>query len=134
MATEATPGAGTLTAAGIAPWAEGDQPTLTLSDVQYAPVSADALGANTLVAAVPAQRIRVLALVLVASGGANTVQSHSDAGGAALTAAMDLGDNRQMTLPYNPAGWCQTIGGESLTLDLAVATLVAGLLTYVLAG
>jgi hypothetical protein len=132
MATEATPGTGVLTATGIAPWAEGDLPTVSLSEVQYAVVAADALGSNTLVAGVDGGRIRLAFLVLVASGGANTVQLQSG-GGAALTAAMDIGNNGQLILSYNPAGWCRTVAGEPLILDLSDATSVAGMLGYVLA-
>lgn len=133
MATEATPGTGALTVEGFAPWAEGDLPTVSLSEVQRAVVSADALGANTLVDAVAGKRIRVLSLVLVASGGTNTVQLESD-GGAVLMGASDIGNNGQLILPYNPAGWCQTVGGEALILDLSDAALVAGVIGYTLAG
>ncbi len=101
-----------------------------LSEAQYAVVAASASD-NTLVAAVTSKSIRVIALALVASGGANTVRLESDTGGTALTGAMDLGDNLQLVLPYNPAGWCQTAAGKLLNLELGATTSVAGLLTYV---
>jgi hypothetical protein len=127
-----TPGVGAVVAAGLAPWAEADRPPLTFSEVQRAAISADQLGVNELVAGVADQRIRVLALVLVASGGANTVTLSNPA--ATLIAAVDIANNGQLVLPYNRAGWCQTtVPGEPLNLGLSDAALVAGMLTYVLA-
>lgn len=99
--------------------------------VKRAAVAASTQGDNTLVAAVAGKAIRVLALVLVASGGANTVRLESDAGGTALTGQMDIGDNGQLVLPYNPAGWVATAAGELLNLELSAATAVAGVVIYV---
>ena len=103
------------------------------SEVQYAAVAATALGDNTLVAAAvaPTRRIRVVSLVLVASGGANSVRLESAASGTALTGVMDIIDNGQLVLPYHPAGWCETAAGELLNLELSAATAVGGVLGYV---
>ncbi len=101
------------------------------SEVQYAVVSAATGGDNTLVAAVTDKQIRVIALVLVASGGANTVRLESDASGTALTGQMDIIDNGQLILPYNPAGWCETASAKLLNLELSTNTTVAGVLDYV---
>lgn len=102
------------------------------SDVQRAAVAAASSGDNTLVAAVAGKRIRVLALVLVASGGANSVRLESAAGGTALSGVMDLVSDGQLVLPYNAAGWCETVAAELLNLELSAATAVAGLLLYAL--
>lgn len=99
--------------------------------VKQAAIAAATSGDNTLVAAVTGKSIRVLAMVLVASGGANTARLESGAGGTALTGQMDITDNGQLVLPYNPAGWCATVAGELLNLELSGATAVAGCLTYV---
>jgi hypothetical protein len=99
--------------------------------VKRAAVAAATSGDNTLVAAVAGKAIRVLALVLVASGGAISVRLESDAGGAALTGVMDIADNGQLVLPYNPAGWAVTVAGELLNLELSAATAVGGVLLYV---
>lgn len=99
--------------------------------VKRAAFSAATSGNNTLVAAVAGKVIRVLALVLVASGGANTVRLESDADGTALTGQMDLAADGQLVLPYNPAGWAQTVAGELLNLELSAATAVAGVVVYV---
>lgn len=102
------------------------------SAVQFAAIQAAALGDNTLVAAVAGKRIRVLSLVLVASGGVNTVRLESGAGGTALTGLMDLVAEGQLVLPFNPAGWCETAVAALLNLELSAATAVAGMLAYVL--
>jgi hypothetical protein len=101
------------------------------SEAQYAAVSAADLGDNTLVAAVTARQLRVLAFVLVAAGGANTVRFESGAGGTALTGQMDLAADGQLVAPYNPAGWFETAAGALLNLELSAATLVAGFLVYI---
>lgn len=101
------------------------------SEVQYAEIAAAAAGDNTLVAAVTGKRIRVLACALVASGGANTIRFESDAGGTALTGQMNLAADGQLVLPYNPAGWFETVAAELLNLELSAATSVDGALSYV---
>jgi hypothetical protein len=129
--TAPAPGVGEVTAAGLAPILENTPPTLALSEVLYAAVSADALGANELVAGVAGLRIRVVSLVLVASGGANTVHL---VGEVVLTGDMDIANNGQLILPYQPAGWCEGGTGEPLELNLSDATLVGGVIGYTLAG
>ena len=101
------------------------------SEVQYAAVAASTGGDNTLVLAVASKKVRVLALALVASGGANTVRLESDASGTALTGQMDIISDGQLVLPYNPAGWCETAAGKLLNLELSAGTSVAGMLAYV---
>lgn len=101
------------------------------SEAQYAVISASTGGNNTLVAAVTGKKIRVIAAVLVASGGANTIRFESAADGTALTGQMDIADNGQLVLPYNGDGWFQSdVVSELLNLELSDATLVAGMLTY----
>ena len=100
------------------------------SEIQYAVVAATAAGDNTLVAAVTGKRIRVHALFVVASGGANSVRLESGAGTLALTGVMDIVDNGQLVLPHNSAGWCQTAVAALLNLELSAATPVGGLLVY----
>lgn len=102
------------------------------SEVQFAAIQAAALGDNTLVAAVAGKKIRVVSLVLVATGGANNVRLESGAGGTALTGVMGLAANGQLPLQQNTAGWCETAPGALLNLELSAATAVAGMLGYVL--
>lgn len=101
------------------------------SEVLRVAVAATTLGNNTLVAAVTGKKVRVLALALVASGGANTVRLESDADGTALTGQMDLVSDGQLVLPWNPAGWCETAASKLLNLELSAGTAVAGVLAYV---
>lgn len=101
------------------------------SAVQFAAISAAVLGDNTLVAAVAGKKIRVLALFMVASGGANTTRFESGAGGTALSGLMDLVADGQMNLAFNPAGWFETAAGALLNLELSAATAVGGMLAYV---
>ncbi len=101
------------------------------SEVQYAVVAAATLDNNTLVAAVTGKKIRVVQLVLVASGGANNVRLESGASGTALTGVMNLAANGQLIWQYNPAGWCETAAAALLNLELSAATSVAGVLGYV---
>jgi hypothetical protein len=101
------------------------------SEVQYAVVAATTGGDNTLVLAVTGKRIRVVQLVLVASGGANSVRLESGASGTAHTGVMDLVSDGQLTLPYSPAGWCQTAASALLNLELSAGTAVGGLIGYV---
>ncbi len=100
------------------------------SVAQYASIAAASAGDNTLVAAVTGKKIRVLAVVLVASGGANTVAFETAAGGTALTGDMDIADNGQLVLPLNGFGWFETDAAALLNLELANATAVAGALVY----
>lgn len=101
------------------------------SDVKYAIVDHDGAGDNTLVAAVAGKKIVVLALVLVASGGANTVRLESGAAGTALTGQMDLVADGQLVLPFNPLGWFRTAAAALLNLELSAATSVDGVVVYV---
>lgn len=122
---------------GTGPALAGDivsAPPGSLSAVQVVAVSASTLGDNTLVAAVTGKKIRVVSLALVATGGANTVRLGSAASGQAMTGAMDLPSDGQLVLPYNPAGWCETVAGDLLNLELSAATAVAGTLGYVTVG
>ena len=101
------------------------------SELQYASIDAAGSGDNTLVAAVADKRVRVLSLFAVAAG-AVTVAFESGASGTALTGDMNVGANGNITMPFNPEGWFQTVAGELLNMELGGATSVDGCLTYVL--
>lgn len=89
-------------------------------------------GDNTIVAAVPGFRIRVVSLFLVATGTVN-VRFESGASGTALTGQMNLVANTGFVLGYNPLGWFgMTAANTLLNLELSGATSVDGALTYVL--
>lgn len=100
------------------------------SGTKYAVIDAAASGDNTLVAAVAAKKIRVLALYMKAAG-AVVARLESAAGGTALTGQMNIAANGDVTLPFNPEGWFETVAGELLNLELGGAVSVDGCLTYV---
>jgi hypothetical protein len=97
----------------------------------FAPIVASASGATTLVAAVSGKRIRVLALTLTGNGAVNIkLQSHvtpTDLSGLFYMAAQGDG----LVLPFSPVGWCQTVAGEALDINLSAAVAVGGMLVYV---
>lgn len=97
---------------------------------KFAIIDAATSGDNTLVAAVTSKKIRVLSLVMVASGAVN-VRFESGASGTALSGQMNLAANGGFTLPFNPLGWFETASGTLLNLELSGATSVDGMLTYV---
>jgi hypothetical protein len=101
------------------------------SEVQFAPVAAAGTD-TTLVAGVAARKIRVVSLVLVASGGANNVRLESGTGGTALSGVMNLAANGQLILGRGGSGWCETAMGALLNLECSAATAVGGMLSYVL--
>lgn len=87
-------------------------------------------GDNELVAAVSGKKIRLLSLVAIASGGANTLTLESGTDSGQISGAMDIADNGPLILPHNPCGWVETVAGESLNLILSAATAVGGFFTY----
>ena len=101
------------------------------SEEQFAAISATGAGDNQLVAAVAGKRIRVLSyhLVVVTAVG---VRFESGAGGTALTGVMTVGANGVLAPAFNPLGLFQTVAGENLNLELALAVQVSGAVTYVL--
>lgn len=97
---------------------------------QFANITASASGVTTIIALVAAKKIRVLAIWLTANAAVNVKwQSHvtpTDITGLAYLAA-----NGGYVLPFNPAGWFQTVAGEALDINLSGATPVGGSITYV---
>lgn len=97
---------------------------------KFAAISASSSGNNTLVAAVTAKKIRVLAYTIVTTT-AVTVRFQSAAGGTALTGAMPSGATGVLVGNFNPVGHFETVAGELLNLSLGGAVAVAGHLVYV---
>lgn len=97
---------------------------------KYAKIDAASSGDNTLVAAVAAKKIRVLAAFMVATGDV-VVRFEDGAGGTALTGQMDLAANSGFTLPFCPVGWFETTANTLLNLELDGAVSVDGSLVYV---
>lgn len=97
---------------------------------KFAVLTASASGVTTLVAAVAAKKLRVLALSLVANGSVNAkFQSHvtpTDKSGLYYLAA-----NGGFVLPVNQFGWFETIAGEALDINLSGAVAVGGNIVYI---
>lgn len=81
--------------------------------------AASSLGATQLVAAQPGLSIRVLSMAVVTTL-ANAVKFQS--GTTDISAAMPLGANGGIVLPFNEHGWFQTNAGEALNVNLGTAT------------
>lgn len=96
--------------------------------IKRAAIVASSSGDNVLVAAVSGAKIRVLAMEISASGAVNgKLQSNTtDLTGLHYFAA--AGD--VWLLPYIPGGWCETVAGEKLDLNLSGAVAVGGSLIY----
>ena len=97
---------------------------------QYAAIAAAGAGDNTIVAAVTGRRICVVAGFWNVAA-AVTVRFESGAGGTALTGQMEHAANGGFVLPFNEAGWFETVAGQLLNMELSGAVSVAGALTYV---
>lgn len=101
---------------------------------QRAPISVSAAGANEVVPAVDGTVIRVLAIALQGSGGANEVQIVSDDGNSGTTpifGTFTVDSTSPFVLGETCLGWCDTLPGEALSLSLDSASDVTGGLIYV---
>ncbi|NOY41184.1 MAG: hypothetical protein GXP26_05025 [Planctomycetes bacterium] len=94
--------------------------------IRFAKIDASTSGDNTLVAAVSGKQLRLLGLVLVASG-AVSVQLKS--GSTEISGPMALATNGILE---GHAGWglMETVAGEALVLNLSGAVAVGGWLTF----
>lgn len=104
-----------------------------VSDPIRAAINVAGSGNNTLVAAVAGRKVRVLAVALVPAA-AVTARFESAANGSALSGQMPLAANADLVLPYNPAGWFETVTAELLNLELSGAVAVDGVLVYQTVG
>ena len=97
---------------------------------KFAAISASSSGANTIVAAVAAKKLRVLSYVISASAAVNAKwQSHAIP--TDKTGLLYMATNGGAVAGFNPAGWFETIAGEALDLNLSGATAVGGHLSYI---
>lgn len=107
-----------------------DTSTGDLMPVKYAVINANTSGNNTIVAAVTAKRIRVVAAWVIC-GSAGDVRFESAANGTALTGQAPVAANGGFVLPYNEAGWFQTASAELLNLELSGTLDCNGSVAYV---
>ncbi len=88
---------------------------------------------TALVAAVTSKKIRVLAAVFVAGGTATTLVFNSKPAGAGVAKSCLFANaaNGGATLPFNPAGWFETVAGEGLSVTTGAGSTTGIQITYV---
>lgn len=97
---------------------------------RFAPIDTAGAGDNTLVAAVPKNKIKVVSFFIVAAG-AVTVRFKSSGGGN-LSGAMPFAANGGLAIPAGDM-WShlfETLVGEGLVMNLGGAVQVSGALAY----
>lgn len=99
-----------------------------IGDALFAPIDVSASG--TVVTAVANKIIRVIALQLIASNTVN-VKWQTSTGSVDITGFAYLVANSGYVLPFNPAGWFETVVGDALDINLSVGVAVGGSMTYV---
>src|SRR4051812_7536637 len=92
----------------------------TILTPKFAAISASSSGNNTLVAAVSAKKVRVLALWLTSNGTVNA-KIQDGAGGTDKTGLAYLVVNTGIVLPFSPVGWLETTANTILNLNLSAA-------------
>ncbi len=85
--------------------------------------------ASTVVAAVALKKIRVLAAVFVAGAVATNLTFNSAS--AAISCLFANGANSGACLPFNEAGWFETVAGEALTATTGAGSTTGIQLTYI---
>lgn len=100
------------------------------SSIKYAIIDAATSGNNTIVAAVPGKKIRVLSYTLIATG-AVLARWESAANGTALSGQMSLTTSVGIAPDCGSNGCFETVAGQLLNLELSAATSVDGHVTYV---
>lgn len=104
-------------------------PTPATSTYTTAAIAVSASGASTIVAAVTAKQIVVVAMSLIASAAVNVkAQSHTTP--TDLTGLWYLAANGGLVLPFNQGGWFASKVGEALDLNLSGAVPCGGSITY----
>lgn len=102
---------------------------LTALTPKFASIDVATLGDNTIVAAVPSKKIRVLAYALVCGAATTVIWKSATAG--AISGDMQFAANGGIAAPFSPIGHFETTAGEALVLNLSAANAVSGHLVYV---
>lgn len=101
---------------------------------KFAKIGVNTAGAEIIIAAVAAKKIRILNMVLVAEGAAGVYFTDGGGGNSIMgdaTNPMEFGANGGMVLQYSPVGWCQTSASSAFTIVPDTATSIAGSVTYI---
>ena len=88
---------------------------------------------SSIIAAVAGKKIRVLSIVAITGGTATTSTFNSKGSGAgvAISAPFSFGANGGFVLPFNPAGWFETVSAEALTVTTGAGSTTGYQVTYV---
>lgn len=97
---------------------------------KYAKIAASASGDNTLVAAVPGKKIRVIDYAFMAAGTVNA-KFQSGASGTDLTGLFYMVANTGAAPGEAKYGYFETAAGALLNLNLSTNVAVGGHLTYI---
>jgi hypothetical protein len=101
----------------------------SLATAAYAKINVAASAtATSVVAAVTGKKIRVIAVSMVAGGTATNVTFNTAT--TALSPLYALGINGVVVLPYNPAGWFETVAGDALTVTTGTGATTGISVTY----
>lgn len=101
---------------------------------KYAAVSISASGDNTIVAAVPGQKIVLLSYAIIAAGAVSV--TWKSGASTSLSGAMPLAANGGAAPSAGPlapgaiVGLMETAAGEALVINLSAAVAVGGHITY----
>ena len=96
---------------------------------KFATIAVSASGDNTVVAAVPGKKVRVLKYAMVAA--AAVTAKWKDGASTDASGPMALAANGGLSDGYCPVGLFETSPGNALVLNLSAAVSVAGHITYV---
>ena len=97
---------------------------------KFAAINATTNGDNTIIAAVAAKKLRVLAYALVADAAVG-VAFEDGAGGTELSGQMAFAANGGISVPFNPVGWFETTANTLLNIETDAAANVRGHIVYV---
>ena len=121
--------AATLSSDGIA---TGSLATsdLTIHTPKFAPITASASGATTIIALVASKKLRILGGFIVCAGAVSVnFQSHTTT--TTKTGTMPFASNGGIAIPFSPVGWFETVAGEALDINLGGAVAVGGQVVYI---
>lgn len=104
-------------------------PSYVPAILKRAKFTGNVAGDNTVLAAVPGKRLRVISLSMTVTT-AGTVKFESGTADGFITEAMHLEAGIPWTLPPNYDGWFQTVAGELLNMILSGTLAASGVLTY----
>ncbi len=103
----------------------------SFTEVISLPLTWTTSGDNTIVAAVTGRRIRVLAAAISVASAVNIKFTSSTTSDLTKLFYLTSGD-LNITLPYNPFGWFQTVAGELLGCNISGTVVTNCQMTYVL--